>query len=157
MNDLSEKLKAAPDERVIRIDFGSFSEPEKVLIRKIWDLQEEHGDNLPPEVLEANKELVFKANEVLFRYVVNTLKFTLLCFMGDPEDEIHRWYFNLHFHNFFLDLFECLQRVQKWPEKEREWFLGFLKEDGAKDRVFRFPESQQASKKQNEKAGEHPT
>jgi hypothetical protein len=87
---------------------------------------------------------------------MNTLKFTMLCFMGDPENEIHKWYFNLHFYNFYIDLSECLQRVQKWPEKERAWFLNFLKEDGMKDRIFRIPRGSTNLKVQNENAGEHP-
>jgi hypothetical protein len=139
VEDLSEKLTDTPEERGARIDFSSFSEPEKALIRKIWDLQAEYGENLPSEVLEANKELVFKANEIFFKYVMNTLKFTMLCFMGDPESEIHKWYFNLHFYNFFVDLNECLDHVKNWPEKEHEWFLSFLKENGMKDKVYRFP------------------
>ncbi len=136
---LSKKLIDEPTERVAKIDFSSFTEPEKVLMEKIRDLQEEHGSKLPPEVMEANKDLIFKAYDSLIKYVLDTFRYALLGMLGTYESEIDKWYFNLHFYNFFLDLQECLDRVHKWPDKEREWFLNFLKEDSVKNRVFRFP------------------
>ena len=157
LNDLSEKIVDAPEERVARLDFSSFSEPEKVLIRKIWDLQEEYGVNLPSDVLEANRDLVFKATEIFFKYVMNNLKFTMLCIIGEPDNEIHKWYFNVHFYNFFADLCECLKRVQKWPQKETEWFLKFLNEDGMKDKVFRIPSRSTELKMEKDKVGEKAT
>jgi hypothetical protein len=56
-------------------------------------------------------------------------------------DEIEEWYFKLHFYNFFEDLEECLERVRKWPETEREEFLRDMKESGMINKVFRIPHS----------------
>jgi hypothetical protein len=139
IEDLSEKLVDEPGERVARIDISSFTEPEKLLVQKIWDLQEEYGVELPPEVIEANKDLILKAHSILINYVLDTFRYATLSILGNYENEIDKWYFNLHFYNFFLDLKECLDRVHKWPKKECEWFLNFLKEDGMKSKVFRFP------------------
>lgn len=153
VGSLAERLGAEHEEHVARIDFNSFSEAEKVLVRKIWELQEEYGENLPASVLEANKDLVFKASEILLKYVVDTLKFALLCFMGNPENKVQRWYFDLHFYNFFADLSECLQNVKKWPDKEAELFLQFLAE-GGRGKVFRFPQPTSNLDKKNRTVGE---
>jgi hypothetical protein len=40
---------------------------------------------------------------------------------------------------FFMDLTECLQRVHKWPEKENEFFLKNLEENGLENRAYRVP------------------
>jgi hypothetical protein len=70
LDDLSEKIGDSPSDGVARLDFECFSEPEKALFRRIWKLQQEHGDRLPLEVLEANKDLIFNTNEIIFKYVI---------------------------------------------------------------------------------------
>jgi hypothetical protein len=135
---LSEKLKSVSLD-VVRLDFDYFTEPEKQLFNKIWEIQEEYGLNPPPDVVEANKELTFKALEIIFRRVLELFIFTVpkaFCW-----DEIEEWYFKLHFYNFFEDLEECLERVRKWPETEREEFLRDMKESGMINKVFRIPHS----------------
>ena len=79
LDDLSEKIGEPLSDGVARLDFECFSDPEKTLFRKIWELQQEHGDRLPAEVLEANKEFILKTNEITFEYVIDDLRFTLLC------------------------------------------------------------------------------
>jgi hypothetical protein len=135
---LSEKLKSVPSDAV-RLDFDSFSEAEKQLFSKIWEIQEEYGLNPPNDVVEANKELIFKGLEITFRRVLELFLFTVpraFCW-----DEIEEWYFKLHFYNFFKDLEECLERVRKWSEKDREEFLRDMKESGMINKVFRIPHS----------------
>jgi hypothetical protein len=56
-------------------------------------------------------------------------------------NEIEEWYFKLHFYNFFKDLEECLARVRRWSEKDREEFLKDMKEHGMINKVFRIPRS----------------
>jgi hypothetical protein len=124
---LSEKMKSVPSD-VVRLDFDSFTEPEKQLFNKIWEIQEEYGLNPPAEVIEANKELTFKALEVIFRRVLELFISTVpkaFCW-----DEIEEWYFKLHFYNFFKDLEECLERVRRWSAEDREEFLKDMKESG---------------------------
>jgi hypothetical protein len=135
---LSEKLKPVQSD-IVRLDFDSFTEPEKQLFNKIWEIQDEYGLNPPADVIEANKELTFKALEVIFRHVLELFLFTVpktFCW-----DEIEEWYFKLHFYNFFKDLEECLERVRKWSAEEREEFLKDMKESGMINKVFRIPRS----------------
>jgi hypothetical protein len=150
---LSEKMNTIQSD-VVRLDFDSFSESERQLFNKIWEIQKEYGLNPPADVIETNKELTFKALEVIFRRVLELFLFTVpkaFCW-----DEIEEWYFKLHFYNFFEDLEECLERVRRWSEKDREEFLRDLKESGMIDKVFRIPHSSgtedlKARKKQESK------
>lgn len=136
MGALSEKLKPVSSD-VIRLDFDSFSEPEKQLFRKIWEIQQEYGSSPPADVIEANKEFVFKASEVLSWRVLELFMFVIKELLR--HDEIEEWYFKLHFYNFFEDLAECLANVRKWSEKDREEFLGDMKRDNMINKVFRIP------------------
>jgi len=133
---LSEKLKPVSSE-VIRLDFDSFSEPEKQLFRKIWEIEREYGSSPPADVVEAHKEFVFKASEVIGWRVIQLFMFVMKGLLGN--DEIEEWYFKLHFYNFFEDLKECLGRVRKWSEKDREEFLLDMKQDNMINKVFRIP------------------
>jgi hypothetical protein len=133
---LSDKLKPVPSD-VIRLDFDSFSEPEKQLFTRIWEIQEKYGLNPPQDVLEANEELTSKALEIIFRRVLELFLFAVpkaFCW-----DEIEEWYFKLHFYNFFEDLEECLANVSRWSDKDREEFLKDMKEHDAMNKVFRIP------------------
>ena len=135
---LAEKMKPVQSD-VVRLDFDSFSEPEKQLFNKIWEIQEKYGSSPPADVIEANRELTFKALEIIFRRVLELFIFAVpkvFCW-----DEIEEWYFKLHFYNFFKDLEECLERVRGWSEKDREEFLRDMKESGMIDKVFRIPHS----------------
>ena len=121
---MSEKLKPVSSD-VIRIDFNSFSEPEKQLFRKIWEIEQKYGSSPPADVIEANKEFIFKAREVISRRVLELFMFVMSEVLG--SDEIEVWYSKLHFYNFFEDLKDCLENVRKWSEKDREEFLGHRK------------------------------
>lgn len=133
---LSEKLKSVSSD-VVRIDFDSFSEPEKQLFRRIWEIEEKYGSSPPADVIEANKEFIFKAREVVSRRVLELFMFVMGEVLGG--DEIEVWYFKLHFYNFFEDLKDCLKNVRKWSEKDREEFLRDMKQNGMMNKVFRIP------------------
>lgn len=136
MGALSEKLKPVSSD-VIRIDFDSFSEPEKQLFRKIWEIERKYGSSPPVDVIEANKEFIFKAREVISRRVLELFMFVMGEVLGG--DEIEVWYFKLHFYNFFEDLSDCLKNVRKWSEKDREEFLRDMKQNDMMNKVFRIP------------------
>ena len=136
VGNLSEKLKPVPSD-VIRIDFDSFPEPEKQLFRKIWEIEQKYGSSPPADVIEANAEFIFKAWDVIGWRVLELFMFVMQELLA--EDEIEEWYFKLHFYNFFEDLNECLQRVRKWSEKDREEFLKDMKENDMMNKVFRIP------------------
>jgi len=136
VGNLSEKFKPVSSD-VIRLDFDSFTEPEKQLFSKIWEIQQEYGSSPPSDVIEANKEFIFKAGEVIGWRVLQLFMFVMKELLDN--DEIEEWYFKLHFYNFLEDLKECLQRVRKWSEKDREEFLKDMKERGMLNKVFRIP------------------
>ena len=136
LGNLSEKLKAVSSEG-IRIDFDSFPEPERLLLRKVWEIEEKYEGSPPADVIEANAEFIFKAREVIGWRVIELFMFVMQELLG--SDEIEEWYFKLHFYNFFEDLKECLERVRKWSEKEREEVLKDMKENGMMNKVFRIP------------------
>jgi hypothetical protein len=135
INGLSEKFKDVSCGG-IRIDFDSFPENEKQLLRKALLIGEEYGPNPPKELLEENSEFFYKGLEVIARRVIDlfveTIPNTLLC------DEVEQWYFKLHFYNFLADFGEVLKRVRNWPEKEKERFLRDMRETGMVDSYFRF-------------------
>lgn len=133
---MSEKLKPVASD-VVRVDFDSFTEPEKQLFRKIWEIEEEYGSSPPADVIEANKEFIFKAREVLSFRVLELFMFVMREVLGG--DEIEEWFFKLHFYNFFQDLSECLKNVRNWSEKDREEFLRDMKENDMMNKVFRVP------------------
>jgi hypothetical protein len=133
---LSEKLKPVSSD-VVRLDFDSFSEPEKQLFDKIWQIQDEYGLNPSADVVEKNRELIFKAVEVVGWRVIQLFMFTMKQLL--KQDEIEEWYFKLHFYNFLEDLKECLAHVRKWSEKDREEFLFDMKQNDMMNKVFRIP------------------
>ena len=127
VDSLSERLKDLPSE-CIRIDFDSFPEPEKQLLKKVRAMHDKYAPREPPEqVIEENAELIFKACEVIARLVadlfVEVMPMTLAC------DEVEQWYFKLHFFNFLADWGEWFQRVGKWSDKDREEFLNDMKQN----------------------------
>ena len=135
---MSEKLKPVVSD-VIRVDFDSFSEPEKRLFNRIWEIQQEYGVSPPVDVIEANKELIFKASEVIVRRVIQLFMSIMKKLL--VHDEVEEWYFKLHFYNFFADLSECLANVRKWSDRDREEFLRDMKENDMMNKVFRIPRS----------------
>ncbi len=156
MKDLSEKLHDEPTERVARLDFSSFTEPEQQLIQKIWSLQEKYGSELPAEVSKANEELLWKTETILCKYVLDTFKFVMLYLLGDCESKIDKWYFNLHFYSFFQNLKECLTRVHNWSQTDREKFQALLENDLQSGQVFLFskmPTAQNRFPKENKTSG----
>jgi hypothetical protein len=94
--------------------------------------------------------LIFKASEIFFRYATDTFRFVFLSLWGNPESEIDKWYFNLHFYNFFMDIEDYLNHVHKWPQQEKEDFVKFLNETGMASKVFRFPRGSSEPKEEPE-------
>lgn len=136
MGSLEEKLKPVPSEGV-RIDFDSLSDPEKLLLRKVWEIEEKYGFSPPPDVLAANMELLLKAGEIVYMRVIELFMVVLREFLA--EGEVEEWFLKLHFYNFLEDLCECVSNVRKWSVQDREEFLRDMNEKGWKDKVYRIP------------------
>ena len=137
LDDLSEKLKDASMDGTTRIDPDCLTEGEKLLFAKVSEFYAKYGLDFPDDVLAANWELFSKALDVIFRRVLDLFLFVMPKAFGSGE--IEEWYFKLHFYNFYVDLLECLERVSKWPEKEREIFLNDMKQNDGLNKVFRIP------------------
>jgi hypothetical protein len=153
VDSLSEKLKPVSSDG-IRNDFDSFTEPEKQLLRRILEIEEKYGSSPPADVVEANKEFIFKALEVVSWRVLELFMFVMSEVLGG--DEIEGWFFKLHFCNFLADLNECLQRVRKWSLKDREEFLSHMKQDGMMNKFVRIPRGfndRNTVKSKNERGG----
>ena len=118
VDNLAMKLVDEPKERIARFDAASFTEAEKLLFRRIEELQKEYGTRLNPEVLEANKDLIFKAEDILLKYCIETFRFMMLCFWGNPESQRDKNLFNLFFYNFLLDVKKCLKEAQQTKSEE---------------------------------------
>jgi hypothetical protein len=133
---VAEKLKPISPGG-IRIDFDSFTEPERQLFNRVWEIRDEYGSAPPAEVLDANRDFLLKAQQVVFVRVMELFMFVLRELLLDGE--VEEWFLNLHAYNFFEDLSECLGNLRKWPVQDREQFLRGLKENGLLDRVCRIP------------------
>lgn len=129
VDDLSKKLVEEPKEHVARFDDDSFTEAEKALFLKIKELMQQYGSHLPPDVLEANKDLIWKGSDILMKYTIGTFRVALLCLVGNPESQRDKNLFDLFFYNFLLDLMECLKEANKQPQSEEDFQRLFEKYD----------------------------
>jgi hypothetical protein len=115
----------AEESEGIKIAFESFTEAEQLVFRKNFEMQQKYGDNPPKQVVEENKELIFKFNQI-FAHRVSELFLDVMP-LALVLDEVEQWYFRFHF-SYFLDNFaKCIKKVNQWPEKEREEFMKEMK------------------------------
>jgi hypothetical protein len=145
LGGLQDKMKDESHERVIVFDFErTFTEGEKALINKTREVLCKFEVNPSVDLFEENISLILKVDEVFLNYAWFTLREILLCQFGNPQSEIDKWFFNLHFYNFLMDLIECLHRVHNWSEGDNEMFLKDL-ESGMKNKVYRLPRDSQSN------------
>ena len=132
IDNLTNKITDPDTERLIRLDFESFSEAEKILFRKVDEIYEESQKTGNEEILHKNAELLLKPSEILLRRItelycrVSTT--ALACY---EKKEIVNYFFKLHFCNFETDLAECLAQVHTWTDEDREEFVSDLRKNGA--------------------------
>lgn len=126
IDNLSTKIAEDPRDYIAIFDDATFSEAEKALFRRIEELQEEFGVKLTPEVLKANKDLINKGLEIIYRYGVGTLRFTLLTIIGDPDNGIDKLYFMMHYYQFVENLRHALKEAHTNPEIASENLWEFL-------------------------------
>ena len=117
LDTLSEKLVDEPKEYIGRFDDSTFTNAEKTLFKKIEALLEEYGNRLPPDILKANADLLCKADMVVYRYAVGTLKFVLLNLIGDPNRKFDQFDFDLAYWRFVDKLKEELKENRKYESE----------------------------------------
>jgi hypothetical protein len=120
VDDLSEKLKDTTLGSVIRLDFDSFSEAEKLAFSKVDEIGEKYRQTGSEAVFAENADLISKNLEIIFRRVTELYCYVVPMVLGcGGSQEIVEYFFKLHFYNFEADLNECLANVRKWSEKDR--------------------------------------
>ncbi len=120
VDDLSKKLTDEPNDFIARYDDTSFTTAERYLLSKIDELREENNGHPSSEAIQANKDLILKASEILFKYTLATFRYGLLCFLGNPEDKVDLAYYNLHFHKFIGALRDDIKKAQNLSKNDRE-------------------------------------
>ena len=135
VNSLSEEL-ADPIKTETRLDFSSFSEPERQLLDRVQEIVDKYAPAVPPQdVIEKNSGLWYKGLEIFGRRAtdlfVEVVPDSLCC------DELEKWYFKLYFYNFWLDWQESIQQLRKMPKEQHDALLCERREMGLLDRVFR--------------------
>lgn len=148
---LSQEI-ADPVKTEIKLDYSSFSEPERVLLDKVQEYIDKYAPSKPPhDIIVKNSALWVKGLEIFGRrsmeLFVEVMPATLCC------DELEGWYFKLYFYNFLQDWFEMVSKLRDMPKEQHQALLLERKEMGMLDRVFRFPRSgfETASKTENAK------
>ena len=117
---MGEKLKDTTLGNVIRLDFDSFSEAEKLAFSKVGEIVEKYRQTGSEDALVENTDLISKNLEIIFRRVTELYCYVVPMVLGcGGSQEIVEYFFKLHFYNFEADLNECLANVRKWSEKDR--------------------------------------
>lgn len=129
--ELSEKLKPVPSEG-IRLDFGSFTEPEQLVLLKNFELDDKYRSRWTREAILENKELILKGNRIVIERVIELFLFAM------PRalmlDEVEQWFFKFHFNDFLKRWIECQKNVSKWSNKDREDFLRDIRDKPESDK-----------------------
>ena len=114
IDNLSKKINESNPQEIIRIDFKSFSDAERILFQKVDKIEEEFKKTGDEEILLKNAELLLKPSEVILRRITDLYCYvatTLLA--GGQNKEIVDYFFKLHFYNFETDLCECLSHLRR--------------------------------------------
>lgn len=149
--NLSQEI-ADPIKTEIKLDYNSFSEPERVLLDKVQEFIDKYAPGKPPrDVIVKNSALWVKGLEIFSRRTmelfVEVMPATFCC------DELEEWYFKVYFYNFLQDWFEMVSKLRDMPKEQHQALLLERKEMGILDKVFRFPKSgfEIANKKESAK------
>jgi hypothetical protein len=118
IEELSEKLKPVSSEG-IHIDFYSFTEPEQLVILKNIELTEKYRGEWTHKAIIENKEIIFKANQIILSRMMELFEFTMPRAM--MLDELEQWFFKFNFHDFFRRWIECQKYLRKWSQKDRRF------------------------------------
>jgi hypothetical protein len=124
IEELTEKLKPVPSEG-IRIDFSSFTEPERLVLLKNFELDEKYHGRWTHETIMENKDLILKFNHIVLTRVIELFESAMPGAL--MLDELDAWFFKFNFNDFWRRWIECQKNLNKWSKKDREDFLRDIK------------------------------
>jgi hypothetical protein len=124
IEELSEKLKPVSSEG-IRIDFNSFTEPERLVLLKNFELDEKYRGKWTHETIMENKALILKFNHIVISRLIELFQHAMPGAL--MLDELDAWFFNFNFNDFWRRWIECQKNLNKWSKKDREDFLRDIK------------------------------
>lgn len=139
INNLSARLSACGSERFAKLCFESLNEADQKLFEKLVNLDCDRFENCNVETLLEHVDLHLKSYSVMLEYLINMFRYVLLSPYKNRHRQVYNWFFNLHFYNFFVELFECYSNVSGWSETDFEEFIADLEKNPAKDAVFIIP------------------
>jgi hypothetical protein len=151
IEEIDKKLQD-PAQKPVRIDYDSFSEAEKKLFEAVAKIQLQDPQTGNHTLIDENNAYFNKVIEVMYNRIrelyCNTIP-TAIAGSTLLELDVINYYFKLHFLNFETDLYECLQNLTRWTEKDQQEFVDDLKKNGT--RYFRIPRGFNDHNQLNEK------
>jgi hypothetical protein len=103
IDDLSEKLEDTTLGSIVRLDFNSFSEAEKLAFSKVGEIVEKYRQTGSEDALVENTDLISKNLEIIFRRVTELYCYVVPMVLGcGGSQEIVEYFFKLHFYNLKL-------------------------------------------------------
>ncbi len=139
IDNLADKLKDDMPHDIIRLDFDSFSEKEKLVFQRANQVAEEFQRTGSAEGIPEKMSILQKEREILYDRIRELYCFAMPALISYGENnELIEYFFKWHFYNFEQDLFECLSHIREtWSEKNVEEFISDLRKNGSY--FFRIP------------------
>jgi hypothetical protein len=95
----------------IRIDFSSFTEPEKLVLLKNFELDEKYRGSWTREAILENREIILKGNHIV---IIRAIELFQTVMLGSLMlDEIEASLFKLNFNLFLERWIEYQNNVRK--------------------------------------------
>jgi hypothetical protein len=117
--ELAEKLKPQGPATHVQLDYSTFPLNEQYILLKNQEIIDEVLRTNSVKVLRENIEIMFKAQEILYKRTLEVFKSVIPAVLWFDVIEKHLFYF---FLSDFLEEFfhKVLPNIKNWSEEERE-------------------------------------
>ena len=142
LEKLSEKLIDTTVDSHLTLNFSSLSEAEQSLFERVNEISEEYHRTGNEELLVKNNDLIRKDINIMHKRVTEMYCYTVLmtiCGLTGLDEQIVKYFFELHFLNFEADLFECVRNLQTWEKSDCQEF--FNEQEGKTRKYYSIPRS----------------
>ena len=146
---LAESMEDLPIEGTTRIAWSCLTEREKMLYDKTDLIAQKpfYRSQLSDSELLARAEEIFGDSQLLAKWHQLYLRRIVDVFVTafpkltafDLDDDVAKWFFKLHFHNFLKDWIDVLGNLRKWKKENVEKWKKEMEETGMWNKVFRLP------------------